>query len=46
MNFIAHIPSRSIREMLAIFSGVEKTAIEAQEQKVFVLCSRPSRNVK
>ena len=45
-NFIAHIPSRSVRQMLAIFSGAEKTAIEAQEQKVVVLCSRPSRNVK
>ena len=49
-NFIALIPTRSIRQMLADFSGVEfiKDCIEVQEkkQKVVVLCSRRRQIVK
>ena len=49
-NFIALIPSRSVRQMVANFSGVEflKTAcIEVQEKKkkVVVSFSRPLRKL-
>ena len=41
-DFITHIPSRSIYQMLAIFSGVEflKTEVQEKKKKVIVLCSR------
>ena len=48
-NFIAFIPCRSIRQMLAIFfwSWVLKDCIKVQEKKkkIAVLCSRPRQNV-
>ena len=49
-NFIALIPSRSIRQMLAIFFWIWnlKIFIKVQEKKtkVVVVCSRPPQNLK
>ena len=49
-NVIALIPSRSIRQMLAIFVWIWilKIFIKVQEKKtkVVVVCSRPPQNVK
>ena len=50
-NFIAPIPSRLIRQMLAkIFLELESKGlyfkVQEKEKGGFVLCSRPRRNVK
>ena len=42
-NFTAIIPSRSIRQMLAIFSGIE---VQEKEKKFVVLSLRPPLKVK
>ena len=47
-NFIALIPYRSIRQMLANFGGVEfqRTVGEVKKKEDVVLCLRPLQNVK
>ena len=43
-NFVAFIPSRSIRQIMANFSRIEFQSTSGKEKKIIVLCSRPPQN--
>ena len=43
-NFVAFIPSLSIRQIMANFSRIEFQSTSGKEKKIIVLCSRPPQN--
>ena len=43
-NFVAFIPSRSIRQIMANFSRIEFQSTSGKEKKIIVLSSRPPQN--
>ena len=43
-NFVAFIPSRSIRQIMANFSRIEFQSTSGKEKKIIVLCSRRPQN--